>query len=363
MKNFFLIDYSSYDNYGSYVDEILKASAEINQIKAFTHVNYKYDRKNVYPIFDFISSKLPFNFIKKFSKYCELWISFCICIIYLYFFESGKKLVMISLYQSFNPYLALVRIFKKLGIEVAIIVHDLIPLESTYPSIIMTKQERILKEATYFIVHNDHSNTGLQSYGIPIYQFRFPLLSPYGLKYQQKKDDKKPITFLFLGHLRKEKGIEILINAWFKLESTYENIELIIAGTGPASYDKKISNLKSIKRINKYISDADYFDLIQNCDYGILPYTGGTNSGILSTFTALSKPVITSDILLFKESKLTPNELVFNSGSSDSLFDLLEKIILGKYDQNRLINDVDIIRNSYKDKFKAELNEFLKKFN
>ena len=227
----------------------------------------------------------------------------------------------------------------------------------------MAKQELILKESTYFIVHNDHSNTGLQSYGIPIYQFRFPLLSPYKIDYYRKNDDKKPVTFLFLGHLRKEKGIEVLINAWDKLENSHKNIQLIIAGTGPAFYDKKIEKFKSIKRINKYISDSDYFNLIQQCDYGILPYTGGTNSGILSTFTALSKPVVTSDILLFKESKLTTNELVFRSESSDSLFGLLEKIILGKYDQNRLINDVDLIRNSYTDKFKAELNVFLKKIN
>lgn len=360
MKKIFLVDYSSYDNYGSYVDEIVKASFNTNQIKAFTHTNYKYDKKNVFRIFDFISSKLPFSLLRKYFKYIELWISFYGLAAYLYLFNSGKKLVIISLYQSFKPYLSLVKTLKFLNIEVAVIVHDLVPLESNYPDIIMIKQEWILKESNYLIVHNNHSNLGLQFYNVPIYQFRFPLLTPYKFEYKNYNDSKS-ITFLFIGHLRKEKGIEVLIDAWEKIECTYSDIRLIIAGTGPDFYDKKIEKFKSIKRINKYLSDEDYFTLIEQCDYGILPYTGGTNSGILSSFTALSTPVITSDISLFKEARLTTYNLVFSSGSSDSLFKLLEGIILGKYEKEKLVNDVENIRNSYKEKFNKELDEFINK--
>lgn len=358
MKKIFLIDYASSDNAGSYVDELIKASAQINQIKAFTSFDYKYSKENTFRLFDFISSKVPFSFLKKVSKYFEMWFSFLIITTYLTFFVKGKKLVLISLYQTFNTYLVLVKLLRLSGIEVAIIVHDLIPLHSNYPKIVMAKQENILRNSNYLIVHNNHSKSGLIHYNILIYQFRFPLLKPYNFK--PKPINSRSLKFLFLGHVRKEKGIDLLLDAWKMVSKMGHDIELTIAGKGPKDIDLEISELQSIKRINKYLSDTDYFNLIHQCDYGVLPYTGGTNSGVLSTFTTLSKPVITSNILLFRESKLTTHELEFEAGSAESLAIILNKLILDKDRSKQLKKNVNKIRTSYQSGYINEVNRVLK---
>ena len=284
-----------------------------------------------------------------------MYISFCI-IFFKIIFNDGKKIVIVSLYQPFITYKFFFKLIKLSRLKLIIIVHDLIPLASNYPKLILSSQKSLLSLADEYIVHNSHSQEGLKSFNKKINLVRFPLMEIDNINYSNS-NKKNKINFLFLGHLRKEKGIEILINVWKKFSKKYDNIELTIAGSIAPGLEYDFSGLKKFNSIFEYINDDKYFELIKTCDYGILPYTGGTNSGVFSTIVALNKPVITSDISLFKDSDFSVKELMFKSGDENNFLEILERLMINprktnKYFKEQIEKKIKKIRNF----FAEELN-------
>ena len=80
-------------------------------------------------------------------------------------------------------------------------------MASNYPKLILSSQKS-LSLADEYIVHNSHSQEGLKSFNKKINLVRFPLMEIDNINYSNS-NKKNKINFLFLGHLRKEKGIEI----------------------------------------------------------------------------------------------------------------------------------------------------------
>jgi glycosyltransferase involved in cell wall biosynthesis len=191
----------------------------------------------------------------------------------------------------------------------------------------MCNQDEIIQIADYIIVHTDESLLKLKRFNKPVWKLPFPLM-------QLNKSSKvvtaysKEIKFLFLGYLRREKGIDILINAWKEIQLEFNDASLTIAGEIPFDLKYDFSGLNNFTLISEFINDEQYSLLIEECSYVILPYTSGTNSGVLATVASLSKPMILSDIPMFKESVYAIPELFFNNANFNSLSMKLKDVIL-----------------------------------
>jgi glycosyltransferase involved in cell wall biosynthesis len=115
--------------------------------------------------------------------------------------------------------------------------------------------------------------------------------------------DKKVI--LFFGLIREYKGLDILIEAFNNLDSSYR---LIIAGESYGSFEKysnlieKNINRERISVFNNYIPDSQVPYLFCASDVVILPYRSATQSGITAIAQHFEKPVITTDVGGLKES-------------------------------------------------------------
>lgn len=233
--------------------------------------------------------------------------------------------------------------------------HDVIPFQVGNQSSKsqLEAQRKLLQLGDYLLVHNLNSINDLKEYfGVEpkkIIMHGFPIMDLRKLEPQHEKVEKTT-DFLFVGHLRKEKGIEILLNAWVLFHKSVPDAKLVVAGNAPFGLDiSKYENM-NIEFYLHFLSDDEYFNYVESSRYVVLPYTKGTNSGIISTVLSLGANVITSDISMFQNNPLVSKDDMFIAGDSQSLAKLLEyKYSIKKTNSSRETLD------GYRQRFAEEL--------
>lgn len=117
--------------------------------------------------------------------------------------------------------------------------------------------------------------------------------------------DPEKKTILFFGFIRDYKGLDLLIEAFGKLDDSYQ---LIIAGESYGSFDKYQSQIARSPRKdnihvhNTYISDAQVPQYFCAADLCVLPYKSATQSGITSISFHFDLPIVATDVGGLKES-------------------------------------------------------------
>jgi glycosyltransferase involved in cell wall biosynthesis len=190
------------------------------------------------------------------------------------------------------------------------ILDNVIPHEKRFYDIPATKY--FLKRTDGYIVMSEKVRDDLLSLK-PDAKYRLvkhPLYDHFGEAVDKKEaraklnldQDKK--TLLFFGFIRDYKGLDLLIDAFDKLDNNYQ---LVIAGEVYGSFDKyeeliqKNKNKERIHKHVKYIGDDEvplYFSAADTC---ILPYKSATQSGITSISFHFELPMLATDVGGLKE--------------------------------------------------------------
>jgi glycosyltransferase involved in cell wall biosynthesis len=128
--------------------------------------------------------------------------------------------------------------------------------------------------------------------------------------------DPRKRFVLWQGIISPYKGIDLLLEAWHKVEATVEDVHLLIVGTGPTELlDQIREQIRSLKlqRVQlhpRFISTEELVALYRAADIVVYPYRAITTSGALATGLALGKTIVASDLPVFRE-LLTDRENVF----------------------------------------------------
>lgn len=139
-----------------------------------------------------------------------------------------------------------------------------------------------------------------------------PLYSHFGEKMQREDacraigagDCKDTRNILFFGLIREYKGLDLLIEAFGKLDKSYR---LIIAGEPYGSFEKyrklidSSPNRENIILNTNYIEDSQVSKYFSSADVCVLPYRSATQSGISSISYHFEVPMITTDTGGLKE--------------------------------------------------------------
>jgi len=100
----------------------------------------------------------------------------------------------------------------------------------------------------YLKSNNYHSQVVLVSFGVDINKFN-PRLKP-------AFDKKGKFIFLFVGRISKRKGVETLLKAFNKFSHQYNNVELLLIGSGVNEYFLNLAeNNKKIKFLGEKVGD------------------------------------------------------------------------------------------------------------
>lgn len=160
-----------------------------------------------------------------------------------------------------------------------------------------------------------------------------------------KRVDSKPhegISLLTIGTLRRSKHVEFVLDALRKLNN--KSITYVIAGRckNDHAYDmmvsKKSEGVPGIIRINRFIDDYEYENLINECDYLVLcdqPEPSCATNGTMAEAILHGKPIIAPNFNPFKyEIEKYNVGLLYDYQNEESLC-------------KTLLNAVEIGNNSY----------------
>lgn len=120
----------------------------------------------------------------------------------------------------------------------------------------------------------------------------------------RKGENEETRNILFFGLIREYKGLDLLIEAFGKLDGSYR---LIIAGEPYGSFDKyrelidRCPNKENISLNLNYIRDNEVNRYFSAADVCVLPYRSATQSGISSVSYHFEVPMITTDVGGLKE--------------------------------------------------------------
>lgn len=267
---------------------------------------------------------------------------YALCSILLHACKDKPRIVNYSYVSNGNVLiLSFLRLLKKFSkCKLVITCHDVEPFapnEDAYNKELSMKR-RIYALGDYYLVHNINSKKDLKKlFEIDDKQILchpFPLMD---LSKLDKEDMQRETLcdFLFIGVMRKEKGIRILIEAWEQVIKVHPNAKLYIAGN-PLYYKDYLEEHKEWCEKNNvtlklgFVKDDDYSKTVKSSKCVVFPYTAGTNSGVISTVVSLGRDVITSDIGMFDSNPFVPKENMFLAGDSNALSKKMIEFYEGK---------------------------------
>lgn len=111
-------------------------------------------------------------------------------------------------------------------------------------------------------------------------------------------------TLLFFGLIREYKGLDILLEAFSALDSSYQ---LLIGGEAYGSFEKyrrlidSSPNRSRIHLFDRFISDSEVAGFFCAADLCVLPYRSATQSGISSIAYYFGLPMVTTAVGGLKE--------------------------------------------------------------
>jgi glycosyltransferase involved in cell wall biosynthesis len=114
-------------------------------------------------------------------------------------------------------------------------------------------------------------------------------------------NSEKPVVGI-IGNIREYKGIDVACEALLKIA---DRVQFLCAGNPYPGFDLEKLRL-NIERISgalvpKIISDQEFSDYVNLCDFLLMPYKKVTGSGVLHAVLTLSRGVIASDLPYFRE--------------------------------------------------------------
>lgn len=344
-------------NNGLYIHEIVNVLNKIG-IKQEVYVSYyypkDYGRKFFFRYTDLLSG-IKSKWWRPYLRMGELIVGLARTLISV---RSNKpKIINYSLIQAFTPELFFLKILKKITKSKLIITcHDVKPFANKYTTLkqSVNLRKKIFNLADYLLIHNSSSKEDLMNYfGIStdkIISHPFPLMDISQLYENIDIDPSLKVDFLFIGHMREEKGIDLLLHAWEKYHKIKPDATLIIAGNNPNHYNFKDYQNMGIKVFEGFLDDSLYCKLIKSARYVVLPYRHGTNSGVASTVIGMGKQLICSDIPMFKKNPLIPPSSLFKSMSIDNLCQKMLECL-----DNDINSEAERRNQAYKERFSTSV--------
>ncbi len=242
-----------------------------------------------------------------------------------------KSDVLLNIFNHPWFTLALPRFARR--IAVVSVLHDVTPHHGENSLRNRMGLNAILNHSRAILVHGEHSlEEAVRRY--PTHGRKFRAI-PFGhtdelSRFARSDRAPDPATFLFFGRMLPYKGLEIALAGLEKVLSRYPQARLIVAGAGSlephrAAMQRLGANLEIV---NRRVSDAELGGLMARSLAVLLPYTHASGSGVVSTASAFSRPVIASQLGGLQDMiRDSETGFLFNPCNADDLAEKMSRAI------------------------------------
>lgn len=201
------------------------------------------------------------------------------------------------------------------GSKIVLTVHDLLPHDTS--DIHQHTFQHLYDFVDGIICHSDHIEARLASeFSVPTNKIS---VIPHGPFFYDLPDvgsestlrsfgiDQGKVMVLWQGIIFPYKGIDLLLDAWQKVEAQSDHVELVIAGTGASELLNQIRDqverlgLRRVHLHFRFITTEELVALYRAAAIVVYPYRAITTSGALATGLALGKAIVASDLPVFRE--------------------------------------------------------------
>lgn len=330
-------------------------------------------KRYFYPYTDLAAGgKKRFGRMRLPLRYIELVVALARS--FLLIVSKRPKAVFYALSSNLTPELIFILLLRMFRLPVYVICHDVVPFVAAHESrkVKDFQRQQFYRFASKLICHNKRSIAELtKNYGVDaskIEYIPFPISDlrkfPNAVAMRQHEAPKathEGLRFLFVGHVRAEKGVNVLVGAWRRAFPSISGARLLIAGQVPRGVEiLSADSTPGLTVMDCYIEEAEYVRLISESDCVVLPYVAGTNSAILSNVVSLGKPSIVSDIEMFRECGLVDEDAMFRSQDEGALAaKLVEYASLSSAERRAKSAAVEGVRDRRARDFDAALDRLL----
>jgi len=287
-------------------------------------------------------------------------LSYLSTMIYLFFFVLINKKSNILHFQwlrlpTFDYYLiSLLKKIKK--IKFIFTAHDYLPHDTGNKH--KKIYEKIYKKADAVIVHTEITKEQIKNemnigrdniHIIPFSSMELPCDDIETDKQTKKLAELYPddaINFVFPGAIRRNKGIDDLLEAWIKSDilKDGEKCRLIVAGRDPDGFLKNYD----IKGLNIYfdlkmLSNEEYVAYMNIADIVLMPYRDISQSGVLFACMEHHKPMMVTNVGgLTEPFKYGNLGWIVNPNAPNEIKETLEHIVQNKSEIESIKNDNEL---------------------
>ena len=226
--------------------------------------------------------------------------------------DWNPDLVIISYWMSwFAPSLGWIARRLKKHCKVISILHNVIPHEPKFFDAPLTKY--FLSGCTAHVtlcqeVSDDLTSLAPKALKISLFH---PVYIHFGERIPREEAETKlglepgKKNLLFFGLIREYKGLDILLEAFNKLDDSY-SLSVAVEPYGSfVKYEEMIAASPAkdrIKLFTRYIKDSEVKDFFSSADLVVLPYRSATQSGISAICWHFEVPMVVTDVGGLKQS-------------------------------------------------------------
>lgn len=281
--------------------------------KCFTSRGIKVDPGLFDIVGRFRLSRLPRRILKLFEAVLNL------CALAVRFLFAPPDIIHVQYLPMLKWRLPLdlwfLKFCRKRGSKIVLTVHDLLPHDTA--DAYKQTFHNLYQMVDGIICHSDHIKTRLQ------FEFNVPKgkieVIPHGPFFYDLTEtdhyailrafdvEESKVLVLWQGIIFSYKGVDLLLNAWKKVEASDDSATLVIAGTGAPELLEQIREqvrqlcLKHVHLHFRFITTEELVALYRAADIVVYPYRAITTSGALATGLALGKTIIASNLPVFRE--------------------------------------------------------------
>jgi starch synthase len=188
---------------------------------------------------------------------------------------------------------------------IVVTIHDPNPLSTkgitaiSLRPIIIVNSKVLMKFSKKIIVHGKKLREYLLEKKVPRSKIKIIAHGDYSFFRQWARNEinTQKSNILLFGRITPYKGVEYLIEAEKLIRDKIPDLTITIAGEGNMKkYKKSIAEKSNIVVLNRFIPDEEVAELFQKTTLVVLPYTHGSQSGVIPIAYAFKKPVVVTDV-------------------------------------------------------------------